>query len=180
MDATCVDESLEALDTVDSAIVARNLAVLEPLLPEKVPPRPHAAHVHWSASVSEDALEEVAPSAMENGNVDSDMTFSNGLDNFLESKEKKVNVDGYPSSRNTVLVTVGFFLTGLMFLLSGFIVVTVERHVPFQIVGSAFIVFGAATICFCIWMQQKNVKKMSHNLKHDFYVLFAGNVIKND
>lgn len=139
-------------------------AVAEPLLTaEASVPQSPQRRVRWSASVPED-LGEQRNYARTMNNIYGDI-----------SANRTGNADQHNrSSQATVLTIAGFFLTGLMFFLSGLVVLLFETHRTFQFVGSIFLIIGMCAVCFCFYMQQKNFKKLSRTLTYDFYyVLFV-------
>uniref|UniRef100_A0A915JVE0 Uncharacterized protein n=1 Tax=Romanomermis culicivorax TaxID=13658 RepID=A0A915JVE0_ROMCU len=76
-----------------------------------------------------------------------------------------------PSSRSTVLIIAGFFVVGLIFLMSGIIVVITEEHYAFIVCGTIFIAVGVLSFVICIFLQQKNLKKFVRDWEQDLYFL---------
>lgn len=76
-----------------------------------------------------------------------------------------------PSSRRTVLIIASFFVVGTIFLVSGVIVLCTEQHPTFQVAGGIFVAVGLISFVLCLFLQQKNVKKLMHDLEQDLYFL---------
>jgi len=92
-----------------------------------------------------------------------------------ESNVSVVARRNLPSSRSTVLTIVGFFLSGLMLMLSGIIVLAVEDHTAFRVSGGIFLSLGAIFVTICGYLQQKNINKLRATLQHDLFMLFSVN-----
>lgn len=94
---------------------------------------------------------------------------ANGTVAKKKPNKKKRNL---PSSRGTVLTIVGFFLSGLMLILSGVIVLAVEDHRAFRVAAGVMLTLGALFVSVCLFLQQKNINKLSDTMKHDLFRLF--------
>jgi len=106
-------------------------------------------------------------------NIESSVTPTNA-----QRQESNVSViarRNLPSSRSTVLTIVGFFLSGLMLMLSGIIVLAVEDKKAFVVTGGIFFSLGAIFVSICGYLQQKNINKLRATLQHDLFMLFSVN-----
>lgn len=74
-----------------------------------------------------------------------------------------------PSSRSTVLTIASFFVVGLICLISGAIVLSLERHWAFRLAGGLMVGVGVVSFVLCVFLQQKNLKKFVRDWEQDLY-----------
>lgn len=134
-------------------------------------------HVVQLESVTEDQESSIDEpvAAYQNGTTSNvpTVTASNGLSPVVAIKKQWNKKGNLPSSRGTVLTIVGFFLSGVMLMLSGIIVLAIEKHRVFRIAGGIFLSVGSLFVLICMYLQQKNINKLRKTLKHDVFKLFG-------